>query len=164
MKTVSEEENNNIVYTNEDIGKDPEPEPKTEPEEIKIPPSVDEILSQETVNNKSETWSKLNRSLKVQLLHVFAERHGKEQKYGVKEIKSLKRFLTDSLDAKRFTKMKDISYDKEKKELVGIPGLYIHPTNRVFTLRANERPSTLKSLTPRRITEKNISSKCSSEN
>jgi hypothetical protein len=131
----------------------------------KIQPSVDEILSQETFQNKSETWSKLNRSIKVQLLHNFAERYGKDQKYGVKEIKSLKRFLTESLDAKRFTKMKDINYDKEQKEVVGVPGLFIHPTNRVFTLRANERQSTLKSLTPRRITEKNTSSaKSSSEN
>ena len=61
--------------------------------------------------------------------------------------------------------MKDITYDKEQKEVVGVPGLFIHPTNRVFTLRANERQSTLKSLTPRRITEKNTSSaKSSSEN
>ena len=151
-----------LVSSEEEIQKLPA---SIEEDDTKIPPSVDEILSQETVRNKSESWSKLNRSIKVQLLHNFAERHGKEQKYEEKEIKSLKRFLTESLDAKRFTKMKDITYDKELKEVVGVPGLFIHPTNRVFTLRANERQSTLKSLTPRRITEKNTSSaKSSSEN
>jgi hypothetical protein len=151
-----------LVSSEEEIQKLPA---SIEEDATKIPPSVDEILSQETVRNKSESWSKLNRSIKVQLLHNFAERHGKEQKYGIKEIKLLKRFLTESLDAKRFTKMKDITYDKDHREVVGVPGLFFHPTNRVFTLRANERTSTLKSLTPRRITEKNTSSaKSSSEN
>ena len=57
-------------------------------------------------------------------------------------------------------KTKDVVYDKEKHEITSIPTLFFNATNKKFTLRVNEKHvSTLKSLTPKRLTEKNKKSK-----
>lgn len=116
-------------------------------------PSIDDILYMEQQTNKAETWSKLNRSTKIQCLHSFAERYGKDNGYAVKEIRQLKTYLTEALDNKKFSKVKDVAYNRDTREVESIPGLFFHPTHRVFTLRTNV--TTLKSLTPRRTTEKN---------
>jgi len=119
--------------------------------------TVDDILEMETQQNSKETWTKLNRTIRVQILHKYAETYGKENALSVKDVKSLKRFLSESLDAKKLSKVKDVVYNRTSCEIEDIPGLFFHPTNKMFTIRTNDRQSTLKSLTPRRFTEKNTS-------
>jgi hypothetical protein len=118
---------------------------------------VDHILEKETLQNKSESWNKLNKTLKLQKLNIYADKYGSEQKYGNKEIKSLKQFFLDSLERGKLQKTKEVIYDKNTQTINDIPGLFFHPTNHNFTLRITDtkRVSTLKSLTPKRISEKN---------
>jgi len=117
--------------------------------------NIDNLLDQENIHNKTESWNKLNKTLKIQKLHHFSEKYGKEHKYSVKEIKLLKHFFTDSLDKKKLQKAKEVMYDKYTQEITEIPGLYYHAINKAFTIRADvKRQSTLKSLTPKRFTEK----------
>jgi hypothetical protein len=56
-------------------------------------------------------------------------------------------------------KTKDVVYDKESGEINSIPALFFNSTNHTFTLKIidSKRVSTLKSLTPKRISEKNHS-------
>jgi len=116
--------------------------------------NIDNLLDQENIHNKTESWNKLNKTLKIQKLHHFSEKYGKEHKYSVKEIKQLKHFFTDSLEKKKLQKAKEVMYDKYTQEITEIPGLYYHATNKAFTIRADvKRQSTLKSLTPKRFTE-----------
>jgi len=121
--------------------------------------AIDELLEKEKQKNKSEPWNKLDKTVKIQKLHAFAEKYGKEQNLPVKEIKSLKMFFIQCLEKQKLQKTKDVVYDKEKRELISIPALHFNTENHNFTLKNMDakRVSTLKSLTPKRISEKNKS-------
>jgi hypothetical protein len=118
---------------------------------------VDHILENETQQNKNESWNKLNKTIKLQKLNIFSEKYGNEQKYTQKEIKQLKQFFLDALERGKLQKTKEVIYDKNTQTIHDIPGLFLHPTNHNFTLRImdTKRVSTLKSLAPKRISEKN---------
>jgi len=118
---------------------------------------VDTILEKETQQNKNESWNKLNKTHKLQKLNNYAEKYGTDQKYSAKEIKNLKQFFLESLERGKLQKTKEVVYDKNTQTINEIPGLFLHPTNHNFTLRITDtkRVSTLKSLAPKRISEKN---------
>ena len=125
-----------------------------------IPVDVDKMLESEFMQNKAESWNKLTKSTKTQKLHSYAEKYGKQHNYSTKEVRQLKTFLSSCLDGKRLERSKEIQYDKAKGIVLDIPGLYFHPSNHAFTLRADsKRVSTLSGLTPKRFTEKNRSQK-----
>jgi len=121
--------------------------------------SVDSILEREKQHNKTESWNKLDKTAKIQKLHGFAEKYGRENALPAKEIKHLKSFFVECLDKSKLQKTKDVVYDKETREIDSIPALHFNTEKHNFTLRIldTKRVSTLKSLTPKRITEKNIS-------
>jgi hypothetical protein len=113
---------------------------------------IDSLLEKEKLHNKSEAWNKLDKTIKIQKLHIFAEKYGKENNLPVKDIKSLKAFFIDCLEKNKLQKTKDVNYDKEKREILSIPALFFNVSNRNFTLKILDakRVSTLKSLTPKR--------------
>jgi hypothetical protein len=117
--------------------------------------TVDQILEQEKTFNKTEPWNKLNKTSKIQMLHVFSERYGHKTKLSVKEIKLLKQFFSSALDKKQLQKTKEVIYNKETQEVSDVPGLLFNPSNNTFYIKMDsKRQSTLKSLTPKRNTEK----------
>ena len=122
--------------------------------------NIDQILEKEKTLNKNEPWNKLFKTTKTQKLHAFAEKYGQKHNLSAKEVKELKLFLSKSLETK-LSKTKDVMYDKNTQEITDVPGLAQHPSSRAFTIRADtsKRPSTLKSLTPKRITERNRNSR-----
>lgn len=119
--------------------------------------TLDSLLEKEKQHNKTEHWNKIDKTIKTQLLHSFAEKYGHEYKIPTKEIKNLKLFFSDSLNRGKLQKNKDLNYDKEKQEIISIPSLYFNIEKKHFTLRIvdSKRVSTLKSLTPK----KNVSIK-----
>ena len=118
---------------------------------------LDQLLEKEKQQNKIDTWNKLDKTIKTQKLHIFAEKYGKDNSLPVKDIKSLKQFFLEALEKNKLQKTKDVLYDKEKGVIQSIPGLFFNMTNRAFTLKNMDvkRISTLKSLTPKRVTENN---------
>jgi hypothetical protein len=118
---------------------------------------MDELLEKEKMRNKTEVWVKLDKTIKIQKLHQFAEKYGKDHNLPTKDIKSLKAFFIDCLEKNKLNKIKDVNYNKETQDIISIPALHFNQSNRSFTLKIvdNKRVSTLKSLTPKRITEKN---------
>jgi hypothetical protein len=122
--------------------------------------TIDKLLEMEKQHNKNEQWNKLDKTVKIQKLHHFAEKYGKEHTLPSKDIKSLKAFFVSSLENNKLQKTKDVVYDKGTKEITAIPALHFNQVSRNFTLRITDakRVSTLKSLTPKRITEKNTTS------
>ena len=122
---------------------------------------LDTLLENEKQINKQDTWTKLDKTVKTQKLHSFAEKYGKDHTLPIKDIKGLKTFFSDCLDKSRLQKTKDVIYDKDKGIITSIPALHFNTTNRAFTLKNLDikRVSTLKSLTPRRTSEKNITEK-----
>jgi hypothetical protein len=116
--------------------------------------NIDDFLEIENQQNKKETWTKLNRTIRIQLLHSYAEKYSKTHNLNLKETKQLKRYLTDILDAKKLNKIKDVSYDREKGIITNITHLHFHPSTRMFTLRSEPRVSTLNALGPRKTEKK----------
>lgn len=118
--------------------------------------TVEQLLEKEKQHNKSDSWNKLDKTVKIQKLHSFAEKYGKEHSLPVKEIKTLKMFFISSLEKNKLQKTKDVVYDKDSKDITAIPALHFNKEARNFTLRIldTKRVSTLKSLTPKRVTEK----------
>jgi hypothetical protein len=114
--------------------------------------TIDFILEKEKQKNKLDSWNKLDKTLKLQKLNTFADKYGKEQSLTVKEIKTLKFFLKESLDKNKLQKTKDVQYNKTTNTIVSIPSLFLNTLNRNFTLKNTDpkRTSTLKCLTPNR--------------
>lgn len=119
--------------------------------------ALEKLLESENQINKTKTWNKLDKTQRIQKLHAFAEKYVKEHGLPVKEIKVLKTFLSQSLDEQKLQKTKEVIYNKESREITNIPGLLYNMSMHAFYLK-NMDPkhvSTIKSLTPKRITEKN---------
>ena len=114
--------------------------------------TLDTLLEKEKQHNKTEPWNKLDKTAKIQKLHSFAEKYGRDQGLPMKEIKHLKMFFVECLDKSKLQKTKDVVYDKETREVTAIPSLHYNVDKRHFTLRIldTKRVSTLKSLTPKR--------------
>jgi len=128
--------------------------------------TIDDLLEKEKQHNKTEIWIKLDKTIKIQKLHQFAEKYGKEHSLPMKEVKSLKTFFVSCLEKNKLNKTKDVVYTKESGEISAIPSLHFNQVSRNFTLKITDtkRVSTLKSLTPKRITEKNkIEDECDTE-
>ena len=66
-------------------------------------------------------------------------------------------FFKDSLEKNKLQKTKDVVYDKEHQVITAIPSLLFNTNTRAFTLKImdSKRVSTIKSLTPKRSSEKN---------
>ena len=107
--------------------------------------NLDAFLEAEKARNKKESWSRLDKTVKLKKLYEWAEVHCKEKKWSETTLKQLKLYLKHCLDKKRIQKVKDVVYDKEKGKIINIPNLQF--INRKFTLkRSDRRQSTLKSL------------------
>lgn len=141
-----------ISNNNESVGVSTSSTAYTSQTEIENYSAMDFLLEKEKSHNKTETWNKLNKTIKIQKLHMFAEKYGKDNTLPIKDVKSLKLFFIDSLNKSKLQKTKDVVYDKEKGVIQSIPALHFHTTNRTFTLKIldNKRVSTIKSLTPRK--------------
>jgi hypothetical protein len=112
------------------------------------------MLENEKQKNKAESWNKLDKTVKIQKLHQFAEKYGKDNALPQKDIKSLKAFFSECLNKNKIQKAKDVNYNKDSQEITSIPSLFFNTLSRNFTLKNTDakRVSTLKSLTPKRIT------------
>lgn len=116
---------------------------------------LDNLLEIEKQQNKADAWNKLDKTAKIQKLHSFAEKYGKDNTLPVKDVKSLKHFFTEALEKNKLQKTKDVVYDKEKGTIQSIPALFFNVQQRSFTLKNLDvkRVSTLKSLTPKRTVQ-----------
>jgi len=113
--------------------------------------TIDQLLEKEKQHNKTEQWTKLDKTIKIQKLHQFAEKYGKTNSLPSKDVKTLKTFFVDCLEKNKLNKTKDVLYDKEKRDITSIPALHFNSQMRNFTLKIvdTKRVSTLKSLTPK---------------
>ena len=129
-----------------------------EGEEITLK-NIDSFLDRERAHNKTESWVKLDKNVKRQVLHSYAEKYGKEYNMPVKEIKVLKSFFNTCLEKNKLNRTKDVVYNKDTQIISSIPGLFFNKNSKNYTIRANDskRVSTLKSLAPKKKTnEENI--------
>lgn len=123
---------------------------------------LDSLLEKEKQINKTDQWNKIDKTVKTQILHSYAEKYGNEHNLPIKEIKHLKLFFSECLNKGKLQKNKDVTYARDTQQITAIPALYFNSDKKSFTLKIldNKRVSTLKSLTPKKNTsEKNTSEK-----
>ena len=117
---------------------------------------IDELLEKEKQHMNSEPWNKLDKRLKIQKLHAYAEKYGRENSLPLKEIKALKTFFSECLTKDKLAKVKDVDYDREAGAITNITTLCLNVGTRTFTLRNLEKKvSTLKMLTPKKSVSQN---------
>jgi hypothetical protein len=113
--------------------------------------NLDKFLENEKNNNKSEPWSKLDKTARIRKITAFIEIYKEEQDIDDDECKLLTSFLKDCLDRKRLSRVKDVIYDKTTGLIKEIPSLHYNKANKHFTLKnMDKRVSTLKSLPPKK--------------
>ena len=117
---------------------------------------LDQFLENEMNTNKSEPWSKLDKTIKTKKLIIFVETYKKEKELTEEEEKLLVVFLKDCLDKKKIYKVKDVLYDKETGLIKDIPALFFNKTTKHFTLKnIDKRVTTQKSLPLKKGTIRN---------
>lgn len=120
------------------------------------PSNIDKLLENEQVHNNNDSWNKLDNISKKQVLQTFADKYGLDNNLTCKELETLKSFFNDAIQKNKLKKTKDVQYNKETRIITNIPSLVFNTVNRSFTLRSIEkRVSTLKSMTPKRVSTKN---------
>lgn len=128
----------------------------TEREDVSMD-MVDKMLEQEKKTNKTAPWNRLDKQEKIQKLNKYAEEYGKTLALTITETNALKQLFLQSLERNKLTKTKEVVCGKETRDIQSIPGLHFNAATRTFLLKNIDakRVSTIKSLTPKRITEKN---------
>ena len=105
------------------------------------------ILHNETSNSKKEAWTKLGKTEKIIKLNSYVDTLSNNKKINDTNIETLKEYLTESLDRKRLTSVKDVIYDKEECFIKDIPSLVFNSNTNKYTLKRNDKKnSTIKSL------------------
>jgi hypothetical protein len=110
--------------------------------------NVNSFLEKESKNNKTESWNRLDKTMKIKKLSAYVDDVVTvENSLSETEAGDLKRYLIDSLDKKKLQHVKDVCCDKVTGDIVSIPTLHFTSNIRKFTLKRSEkRVSTLKSL------------------
>ena len=119
------------------------------------PSSLDSILLKESNNNKNETWNKLNKTQKITKLNEYAVNLIHTHSLTKVETQQLRMCLSMGLERSRLAHVKDVNYDTATGKIINIPYLSFESNNRKFTLKRNERRSSiLKSLGPGKTRKK----------
>jgi len=115
--------------------------------------NIDFLLEREKQHNKTESWTKLDKTVKLQKLLKYSEKYASENGLSEAEAKKLNVFFSECLEKNKLQKTKEILYNKDTKEITNIPSLHFHTSTKNFTLKVMDakRVSTIKSLTPKRV-------------
>ena len=131
----------NIMYKTKFMNDDTAPCPKGNSE------NLDLFLDNERENIKTETWSRLDKTIKIQKLDEYVDIMREKNDLTEEEVAGLKAYLANSIDRKKLQCVKDVIYDKTTNKIKSIPCLLFNTVTRTYTLKRSEkRVSTLKSL------------------
>jgi hypothetical protein len=131
----------NIMYKTKFMNEDTAPCPKGNSE------NLDLFLDNERENIKKETWSRLDKTIKIQKLDEYVDIMREKNELTEEEVAGLKAYLANSIDRKKLQCVKDVIYDKTTNKIKSIPCLLFNTVSRTYTLKRSEkRVSTLKSL------------------
>jgi len=101
--------------------------------------SVDDFLENETINNKSEPWNKLNKTTKIKKILVYAATYTEQHQLPPTESNALVNYLKDCLERKKLNKVKEVIYDKQLGVITDIPVLIRCDMTSRFTLKKMDK-------------------------
>jgi len=114
--------------------------------------NLDMFLEGEKHAITNEPWIKLDKTTKLQKFKIFVSSYCNEHTDKDTDQITLYNILSINLDRKKLLKAKDVVYDKESGLITSIPSLFYNNTSKKFSLkRCDKRPSTLKSLAPKKL-------------
>ena len=113
--------------------------------------NLDKYLESEKNSNINDSWSNLDKTVKIKKLAAFAETYKTENNLTKEEHDELMKFLKEALDHKKIQRVKDVVYDKITGTIKSIPALAHNKSTNHYTLKnTDKRVSTLKSLPPKK--------------
>jgi hypothetical protein len=108
---------------------------------------INAFLDNDIKVNQLESWSNLNKTIKLRKIIEYIALFKIENKLTDEEEEKLNEFLKQSLENKKLERVKDVIYDKSTGTIKKIPGLIYNKNNKHFSLKnMDKRTSTLKSL------------------
>jgi len=117
--------------------------------------NIESFLEKEKTISKNQHWSKLSKLTKKNKLIKYSEDYSQKNNYTEEEKNNLISFLLKALDRKKLQRVKDVIYDIETQLIVNIPALIINKQTKKYTIKSlDKKVSTLKSLAPRKIKNK----------
>ena len=117
--------------------------------------NMEGFLENEKQSTLFEPWIKLNKTKKLVKFKEYVNNYSKENELNENQKNELYEFLISNLERKRLTKAKEVVYSKEQGKIINIPSIILNPATKKFTLKRNDkRPSTLKSLAPKKTKNK----------
>jgi len=129
---------------------------------------VQSLLTSESQVIKEEVpWNRLSKAQKIKLLVDFGHMYSSEHSLSDEDSTHLQTYLRDCLERKKFTRARDVQYNKHLGMIEDIPGLIYTPisvggiatgsatlsVSRKFSLKRDDsvKNSTLKNLAPRKV-------------
>tara|TARA_B100000073_G_scaffold334137_1_gene326343 strand:- start:3935 stop:4282 length:348 start_codon:yes stop_codon:yes gene_type:complete len=105
------------------------------------------------INNsqESKSWSKLDKTSRLKALINYAESYKNEKGLDDGKYSLMVNYFKECLDNKKLNRVKDVIYDKDKKEILDIPGLMFNKNINSFTIRNNEK-YTIRNTAPKKKT------------
>ena len=101
--------------------------------------NLDMFLESEKNMNRSEPWSKLDKTNRTRKIVEFVETYTNEHDLSNEEKTIMTTFLKDCLNKKKLYRVKDVIYDKESGVIKDIPALVYNKHHRHFTLKKLEK-------------------------
>ena len=106
--------------------------------------SIEDLLDIEMSRKHTETWNKLDKSVKVKKLLDYADVISKRESLNDEDKIKLNKQLLSYLDKKLLQRNRDVSYDRESGTITGIPALDWTSASRRFTLRRTPKTTATK--------------------
>lgn len=125
------------------------------------PPTIDNVLNNESENYKKEPWCRLDKTTKIAKINFYVNNEVTQMhNLTPAETKTLTTYLVRCLDKEKLQRVKEVDYKKDCGTITNIPALYFEKTSRKFTLkRCEKRMNTLKSLSKPKKSKKSKSLK-----
>lgn len=114
-----------------------------EEEEKKEILNIDNFLDNEMKTNEKVSWNKLDNSNKLKKIEKFINKFSKENNLKKEEITRMKEFFKINLERKKFQKIKEVNYDKDKGEIASVPIMIFNEVTRNFSIKRSEKKISL---------------------
>ena len=126
--------------------------------------NIEKFLDKERNHNNLQQWSKLSIITKKNKLKSFTETFSEKNNLNASDKDKLYKYLIKSLEQKKLQKIKDVTYDISKGEIINIPILLYNNNTNKYYLKNEKRISSLKSLAPKSKLKKKSNTKTTSKN
>ncbi|MAJ97464.1 MAG: hypothetical protein CMI56_02520 [Parcubacteria group bacterium] len=113
------------------------------------------LINMKCSSTSKEPWNRLGRSSHIQKITAYVQEVLKPQ-YTLTEREEADciEFLVKMNEKKRFSRQKDINFNREAGSIVSIPAVVFNETTRVFSLSNERKTNTVKNTTATKKTIK----------